>query len=318
MSFLFGKNKDKDKSLGKSQKFYVEFLGWIEAKGLRGKQYTDSVVHELRRKQRKWKNAPKMTLQVSKKELKISQDVEEKKKRKIKTIKFPIIPTRDITYAVQCTNPSDGRPDDIVACIFLGYVPRTKKYVHVHVYRFDTPETASKYVRMLNQIINMHADRIREIEISLMEKGEIDDPRIGSSDGMSDTRTDSGHSDHSAPNSIASTFSEDDLPSSEDIEPDLQSLKEVMAFDSVTSELKERLVGNQNKVSAPLLLPPKDYDTISRKHGNLEAIEKRRCLQLSIVGNASPRTRNRSDESGIDLSSPSETSDDKFSGRFWF
>lgn len=75
MSRFFGK-KDKNKD---SQKFYVEFLGWIETKGLRGRKYTDPVVENLRRKQVNWHNPPKFTLQVSNQEIKISQDIEEKK-----------------------------------------------------------------------------------------------------------------------------------------------------------------------------------------------------------------------------------------------
>lgn len=303
MSRLFGK-KDKNKD---SQKFYVEFLGWIETKGLRGRKYTDPVVDNLRRKQRNWHNPPKFTLQVSNQEIKISQDIEEKKKRKIKTVNYPIIPTRDVTYIAQATNPETGRPDDIVACIYLGYVPRTKKYVHVHVYRFDTAETAAQYVKLLNNIITMYAERTKEIELSLASKGLIHDPRLIESDGLSDPRTDS------AADSGASTYSENSFPDMEDIEPDLQSLKETLAYDNVTDELKQRL-SMSKKEGAPILLPPKDYDTISRARGNLESIEKRKCLNETIVGNSAlSRTRNRSDESGIDVSTPSEDSEDKLS-----
>lgn len=115
----------------KKQQFYVQFLGWVETNGLRGPRYTDPVVNDLRRKAKKWKYAPKLTLQVGKKEMKITQDIQDEKKKgkKIKTIKFPIIPSRDITYAVQTQNPIDGSPDDIVACIYLGYVPRTQRQV---------------------------------------------------------------------------------------------------------------------------------------------------------------------------------------------
>ena len=110
---------------GKKQQFYVQFLGWVETNGLRGARYTDPVVNDLRRKAKKWKFAPKLTLQVGKKEMKITQDVqdERKKGKKIKTIKFPIIPSRDITYATQAASPED----DVVACIYLGYVPRTQR-----------------------------------------------------------------------------------------------------------------------------------------------------------------------------------------------
>ncbi|XP_060075029.1 uncharacterized protein LOC132554736 [Ylistrum balloti] len=308
MSFIFGRHKERD--AGKTHKFYVEFLGWIECQALRGRKYTDPVVNDLRRKQRKWRNAPKLTLQVSKKEMKISQDMEEKK-RKIRTIKFPNIPSRDITYVTQATDPSTGRPDDIVACIYLGFVPRTQKYVHVHVYRFDTPETATNFVRIMNHIISGYVDRVREIELDLASRGWIDDTRLNRSDGMSEQ-----HTSDSAPDSGASTYSGDDdtLPSDE-IEPDLQSLKDVMAFDSVTDELKQRLNLTPTKKtsgpSAPILLPPKDYDTISRRQGNLDKVDLRKSLNINIVGQvAKPRYRNGSNESGVDLNSPSDDSDD--------
>jgi len=317
MSFFFGR-KDKEKISSKNHKFYVEFLGWIESRGLIGRQYTEPVVNDLRRKQRKWKNAPKLTLQVSKKELRISQEIEEKK-RKIKTIEFPRIPSRDITFVSQAINLSNGRPDDIVACIYLGYVPRTQRYVHVHVYRFDTPETASNFAKILKHFINVDTDRIRRAEMDLAGQGWIDNPqgfdsqriehqrygqrRLELSDGMSDPQT-----SDSAPDSGAASSCSDSLPSDE-IEPDLQSLRDQMAFDSVTNELKSRLnmvpVDPVQKV--PILLPPKDYDTISRRQGNLEKVDLRRSLNLNIVGlGAQPRPRNGSDESGIELQSPSE------------
>lgn len=298
MSFMFGR---KEKESSKTHKFYVEFLGWIECPALRGRKYTDPVVNNLRRKQRKWRNAPKLTLQVSKKEMKISQDMEEKK-RKIRTIKFPNIPSRDITYVAQAMDPDTGRPDDIVACIYLGYVPRTQKYVHAHVYRFDRPETATNFARIMNHIISAFSDRVREIELDLASRGWIETPRQFRSDGFSD----------SAPDSGASTYSGDDdtLPSDE-IEPDLQSLQDVLAFDTVTDELKQRLnLAPGKKAAGPLLLPPKDYDTISRRQGNLDKVDLRKSLNINIVGQVNPRHRNGSDESGVDLNSPSEDSED--------
>ena len=321
---------------GKKHQFYVQFLGWVETEGIRGTRYTDPVIHDLRKKARKWKYAPKLTLQLSKKEMKITQDVQEEKKKgkKIKTIKFPIIPSRDITYAVQALSPIDGAPDDIVACIYLGYVPRTKRYVHVHVYRFDSPDTATTFARLLNQIIAAFADRTGEIERQLVQQGQIEDPRgnlnddyrpprrninnnnyrFNSSDGMSDK----AFNDDSAADS--GSFSDDAYPSgSDEIEADLQSLREAVPFDSVTDELKTRLRLTEANNATPLLLPPKDYDTIVRRHGHLDKADKRKCLQIPIVGDS--RARNGSEESGIEIPSPSSSegkqamdiSDDKIS-----
>lgn len=245
-----------------------------------------------------------LTLQVSKKDLKITQEVEESNKRSIKKIKFPVIPARDVTYVQQATRPGDGRPDDIVACIYLGYMPRTRRYVHVHVYRFDEASTATVFFNCMSAIVEMNSGRIREAEIELANRGEIDDLRLTSSDGLSEPRT-----TDSAVGSGSSAYSDDESRTfgSDDIDPDLQSLKDVQAFDNVTDELKFRLHAGD----APLLLPPKDYDTVRRNHGNLEDINKRRCLNLNIVGEtALQRDRNGSYESGVDLTSPvSETAE---------
>ena len=48
--------------------------------------------------------------------------------------------------------------------------------------------------------------------------------------------------------------------------------------DQLTAELKSKL-GRY-----PILLPPKDYDTINRERGNLVGIEFRRCLNEDITG----------------------------------
>jgi len=51
-------------------------------------------------------------------------------------------------------------------------------------------------------------------------------------------------------------------------------------FDSLAAELRAKLNGN----GPPLLLPPRDYDTVHRSKGNLTAIELRRCRNALIVG----------------------------------
>lgn len=55
-------------------------------------------------------------------------------------------------------------------------------------------------------------------------------------------------------------------------------------FDSLAAELRAKLNGN----GPPLLLPPRDYDTVHRSKGNLAAIELRRCRNSLIVGSDKP------------------------------
>lgn len=113
--------------------------------------------------------------------------------------------------------------------------------------------------------------------MKLANQGEIDDPNPLLPQDLSPR-----HTSQSAVGSTASTYSDNESPTfgSDEIDPDLQSLADVQPFDSVTSELKHRL----QMGDAPLLLPPKDYDTISRAHGNLEQINARRCMNLNIIG----------------------------------
>lgn len=54
----------------------------------------------------------------------------------------------------------------------------------------------------------------------------------------------------------------------------------VTLFDDLAAELREKLNGN----GPPLLLPPRDYDTVHRSKGNLAASELRRCQNQMIVG----------------------------------
>lgn len=52
-------------------------------------------------------------------------------------------------------------------------------------------------------------------------------------------------------------------------------------YDSLAAELRERL---NNRNSCPILLPPKDYDTVSRRQGRLDGIDTRRSTNYSLVG----------------------------------
>lgn len=50
-------------------------------------------------------------------------------------------------------------------------------------------------------------------------------------------------------------------------------------YDSLAAELRAKLNGN----GPPLLLPPRDYDTVHRSQGNLAAIELRRLVHFCNV-----------------------------------
>lgn len=60
----------------------------------------------------------------------------------------------------------------------------------------------------------------------------------------------------------------------------LLSPTQTVLYDSLAAELRAKLNGN----GPPLLLPPRDYDTVHRSKGNLAATELRRCRNQLIVG----------------------------------
>lgn len=94
--------------------------------------------------------------------------------------------------------------------------------------------------------------------VSRMSSGRFD---IGSDTGTSTRESDCGSDEHNQQS------------------PGMDNMK-VTLFDDLAAELREKLNGN----GPPLLLPPRDYDTVHRSKGNLAASELRRCQNQMIVG----------------------------------
>lgn len=86
---------------------------------------------------------------------------------------------------------------------------------------------------------------------------EVSPKRFDSSLG-SDTGTSTRESECSEEHSPTGPLSPVDKPSH--------------LYDSLAAELRAKLNGN----GPPLLLPPRDYDTVHRSQGNLAAVELRR------------------------------------------
>ena len=269
---LFGKDNIK-----KSQ-YYLWYLGWKESNGLYGREFTDPISVELALR-RKQDNLPKLTIEVGKKEIKIVQQKEHyDKKGKLKTerIRYPAIPSKDVTFAAQGYPPND----DVVSCIFLGFNPDTNCAVHVHVYRCDSSQTAAILVSHLNQLIEIpeNKQRARKIEVELAEQGQVI-PVWGTSDGRS-TRTSSGsgssHGRDLEPQRIQP-------PSGAPLQQQMEDDSGVDPFESLQMELQQKFSIKED--SCPVLLPPKDYDTLHRGHGNLTKAEKiRKALGIDEFG----------------------------------
>jgi len=269
----------KEREIKKAQ-YYVWYLGWKEVRGLWGREFTEPITKDLVIK-RAHEPLPKLTIEVSKKDIRIVQLVE-KKKGKVEKIKYPPIPGKDVTYAIPATSPDE----DVVSCIYLGYNPQTRCAVHVHVYRCDSPETAEIFAHHLTQLTEIEENqrRIMKIEADLVAKNQIV-PRptafVGEAVGDAEstiapsTLLDEGKyrsgryegeedeaddDDEEYDGRRHATYHNDTPPNEKDV---------VDVYDSVTLELKAKL-----QTASALVNPPKDYDTFHRSAGNLPLVEE--------------------------------------------
>nr|XP_022901054.1 uncharacterized protein LOC111414103 [Onthophagus taurus]XP_022901055.1 uncharacterized protein LOC111414103 [Onthophagus taurus] len=240
----------------KKSSYYVWFLGAKESKGLRGSEFILPVIKHLEDREKDVEPF-KVTLQVSSKGMKIIQNVisqqsGSKSKPKNETIKH-FIPHGTITCCYQ--------REDVIACILLLFNPVTKCPLHVHAYRCDSLETAGLLKQHLQVLIDRpeNQKKFAEIENRLLSPKEKKkfDSSVGSDTGTSTRESESSEERFSNDNARVTTL-----------------------YDSVAAELRAKLC----KKDVPILLPPRDYDTVHRQKGNLTGIELRRCLNANIVG----------------------------------
>ncbi|XP_076334130.1 uncharacterized protein LOC143238079 [Tachypleus tridentatus] len=257
----FGGEKKKDVS---KQSYYVWFLGAKESKGLNGGQDIRPVLSELLEKERELEPV-KVTLQVSNKGLKIIQNVSRKNNGEKTGSKKLFIPRQAIASVTQESTPHD----DVVCVILVIDNALMKCLIHLYAYRCDSIETATTLRNQITFLIDRMENQkmLGENETYLKARGIIFPRRKLSSDGHS-TRTDD------------SDQSDDFFSSDRDV---LGRSRENTAslFDSVAAELREKL---NSRNTCPILLPPKDYDTVSRKQGKLQGIEERRSTNSHVVG----------------------------------
>lgn len=112
---------------------------------------------------------------------------------------------------------------------------------------------------------------------SVKEKLSRSDERQTLSNGQTIKRFDSSLGSDTGTSTRESECSEEHSPVSP-LSP-ISPLKASL-YDSLAAELRAKLNGN----GPPLLLPPRDYDTMHRSKGNLAATELRRCRNSLIVG----------------------------------
>lgn len=170
------------------------------------------------------------------------------------------------------------REDDVVACILLLYNPVTECPLHVHVYRCDSVETAAVLASQLQTLVDRpdNQKKLAEIEGRLKSKGRARDSE-------------------SSGGSLSSGVSSQE--------------KIASLYDSLAAELKEKLG------TGPILLPPRDYDTVHRRKGDLSDIENRRCLNASVVGRLAGRQSPCSSGIGSDKAPSPDRDRHRFSER---
>ncbi|KAG7188406.1 hypothetical protein KM043_008054 [Ampulex compressa] len=192
----------------------------------------------------------KVTLQVSNKGLKIIQTVHPGGSTR-SAVKH-LVPGHAVLATIQ--------REDVVAATLLLPNPATNTPVHVHAYRCDSIETAELLGGQLKALAS-HTDnlaRVTSVEGRLRNN-------LGS-DGRSTRESESSEGSGELRHDPAQTTT--------------------TIYESLAAELRAKLgrgISGDNDVG-PILLPPRDYDTVHRHRGNLAGIEFRRCQNQTIVG----------------------------------
>ncbi|XP_012270393.1 uncharacterized protein LOC105694368 [Orussus abietinus] len=229
----------------KKSSYYVWYLGAREAKGVDAMPGAIAYLLERECLQEPFK----VTLQVSSKGLKIIQTVHPGGSTR-SAVKH-LVPGHAVLAAVQ--------RDEVVAATLLLPNPATNNPVHVHAYRCDSAATAEILGGQLKALAS-HSDNLARVTST--ENRIRNNP---GSDGRSTRESESSEGSGELRHGIGQTAT---------------------IYESLAAELRAKLGrGNcSENDGGPILLPPRDYDTVHRHRGNLAGIEFRRCLNQNIVG----------------------------------
>ncbi|EFX84886.1 hypothetical protein DAPPUDRAFT_314448 [Daphnia pulex] len=244
--------------------FYVWFLGAKECRGLRGDEFVRPIVRYFQRKEEECEPS-KVTLQISAKGIKLVAD----------SLRH-FVPSHAVTYVSQGAPPDD----DIVSVILLLYNPITKCPVHLHAYRCDSVETADLLSEQFQLLVDLPENqrKIRDLEQRLQSQGLYPSASqnqsrmlIKSCDtGLGGSSGDllAGHSDSSsddvASNDVCKSAADLQRPVPLQSDPAISKNDQeriARLYDSLAAELRDKLGGAMSGKAAPLLLPPKDYET---------------------------------------------------------
>lgn len=264
----------------KKSSYYVWFLGAREVRGLRGPEYIASVIRGLLEREHKTGELFKMTIQVSPKGLKIIHNMPGAPNHFDKSGKSNAVKLSIPHHAVS----SVFQKVDVVGCMLI-YDNHNKCPLTVQAYRCDSVKTANVLHSQLNILIERpeNQKKVAEMESKLSSQKCV---QASQKKQVAPTGPDSTiRSKRESESSGSSSVGHPSRASSAE-----QSTMSTL-ISSLASELKEKIgppVGSLQG-TAPLLLPPRDYDTVHRQKGNLSDINTRRCLNTHIVGvNATP------------------------------
>uniref|UniRef100_A0A8D8VBY0 Uncharacterized protein n=1 Tax=Cacopsylla melanoneura TaxID=428564 RepID=A0A8D8VBY0_9HEMI len=279
----------------KKSSYYVWFLGSKESNGLRGNEYIIPILNEFIEKE-KVVEPFKITLQISHKGIKIIQNISENQNVGVANVKKNdlikhFIPQHSITCVYQ--------HEDIVSMIMLLYNPITKCPLHVHAYRCDSVETATILTKQITTIIERpeNVKKINEMELKMINKGVINS--ASHKYGKQNLSTRESETSGTSSGSGSSAMND----------------KVINLYDCLTAELKLKLSKDMDQ--APILLPPRDYDTVRRKKGNHSQVDMRRMVGIPA---GRRNTNNSSNSSGIGsdhANSPCSLHNDSTSDEDW-
>lgn len=147
------------------------------------------------------------------------------------------------------------------------------------LFRCDTAETATVLREQFEGLVNREENqrKFKDIETRLQSKGLLPCLRNPTS------KCDQAFSqEFDCRKSDSSENSDRGFGSGGSGSSNLTTDRVASLYDSLAAELREKL--SIRKQNTPLLLPPRDYDTMHRQRGNLSGIEGRRCSNPAVVG----------------------------------
>ncbi|XP_036369537.1 uncharacterized protein LOC115224792 isoform X1 [Octopus sinensis] len=248
----------KKKEQLSSRQFYVQFLGWLPCTGIQGSEYTTPAITELKKRLKEHSNLPKLTLKINSEGLEVSPINDNSKKKPSNPRIFPIMLEDIMFVALECMD------SDIVACIYRNRNALKAHFLQVHVYRFDSPSTASHFVQNIHFMTTTeaHLSHVRHIEDFLRREVVGNSPPIQPKSPLTGTVSSGGSSSNAASDENVPVVQED---------PQVQA---------ITDELKLKF----KTKATPILLPAKDYDTVRRKQGHIDKMGTRKCRNERVVG----------------------------------